>query len=55
MVLGRCADGVTIGNLQDMKEAAAALHALGPQFVLIKVQPSASTCPFARTQLSDSA
>ncbi len=33
-----CADGKTIGNLEDMKEAAAALHAFGPQYVLVKVR-----------------
>jgi hydroxymethylpyrimidine/phosphomethylpyrimidine kinase len=31
------ADGRPIGSLEDMKEAAVALHALGPQWVLVKV------------------
>lgn len=34
------ADGKTIGNLEEMKEAAIALHAYGPQFVLVKVRES---------------
>lgn len=35
------ADGKAIGNLEDMKEAAIALHGLGPQWVLVKVRCSA--------------
>jgi Phosphomethylpyrimidine kinase len=33
------ADGRAIGDLEDMKEAAVDLHALGPQWVLVKVRP----------------
>lgn len=49
-----CADGKTIGNLEDMKEAAAALHAFGPQYVLVKVRCLKSSgfgfCAFRRAQ-----
>lgn len=40
-----CADGRAIGSLEDMKEAAVSLHALGPQWVLVKVTTSKSYLP----------